>query len=237
MFTIVLLEDEQVHEKELLSYLNRFSTEHPDFCYNVTSYHNSLDLLSNYHCSTDLLFLDIQVPDMKGIDVAKRIREIDQQTTIVFITNLMQYAIEGYAVRAFDYILKPLSYPVFCQKFSRIIQSIQCNRSEVFVDVHTKTESMRISSNCILYIEVFNHDITIHTDHGTLTHWGSLSKYENLLQNAHFARCSSCYLVNLKFVTKLEGDYVFVNQRPLSMSKSKRKHFLSALAQYKGGSN
>ena len=82
---------------------------------------------------------------------------------------------------------------------------------------------------------MFDHDLLIHTDDGVIKQWGSLSKYEKQLAGAHFARCNSCYLVNLKYVRGVYGDEVVVGDDRLAVSKSRRKEFLQALAQYKGG--
>lgn len=66
--------------------------------------------------------------------------------------------------------------------------------------------------------------------------WGTLSKYERLLQNAHFARPSTGFLVNLKYVRQVKKDEILVSDRTIPLSRSKRAEFLAALAQYKGGS-
>lgn len=236
MFKITILEDEEFHANNLLTFLKQFKQEHPPFHYTAKHYSQPIELLSEYQCDTDLIFIDINLPDIKGIEVAQRIRDIDQQVMIIFVTSLTQYAIEGYSVRAFDYILKPLSYTLFSRKLERAIQILAAKEDNLYINVRTKNGCIRLASDSILYIEILNHDVTLHTDQGTITHWGSLSKYENLLQNAHFARCSSCYLVNLKFIQHIDQDYVEVANQRLAISKSKKKSFLAALAQYKGGS-
>lgn len=236
MLKILILEDDELHAKNLLQFLKQFEQEHPDFHYTVKHYSQPIELLSDYQSDTDLIFVDINLPDMKGIDVAKRIRDMDQQVMIVFITSLTQYAIEGYSVRAFDYILKPLSYPLFERKLTRALQLLFTKDNTLYISVRTKNGCMRLPADSILYIEILNHDVTLHTDQGTITHWGSLSKYEKLLQGAHFARCNSCYLVNLKFIQQIDQDSVEIANQRLAISKSKKKAFLAALAQYKGGS-
>ena len=76
----------------------------------------------------------------------------------------------------------------------------------------------------------------IHTDSEIIRQWGNLKSYEDKLASAHFVRCNACYLVNLKYVRGMTGDMVTVGNDELVISKAKRKDFLIALAQYKGGS-
>lgn len=79
------------------------------------------------------------------------------------------------------------------------------------------------------------HDVFVHTDNGVLKQWGTLSHFEQLLQGAYFARCSTSCLVNLKYVCGVQRDMVLVGDASLTITRSRRKEFLQALAQYKGG--
>ena len=120
MFKILALEDEKPQQELLARFLTKYREANPVFQYSLTIYDRGIQLLTEYHRDADLIFLDIRVPDTKGINVAKEIRKNDEKVMIVFITNLTQYAIDGYSVGAFDYILKPLKYASFEAKLDRI---------------------------------------------------------------------------------------------------------------------
>lgn len=235
MYKIGLLEDEQEQAERLLGFLERYRDAHPGFSYTIQRYGRAMDLLDHYDRDCDLLFLDIRLPDMTGMEAAHRIREVDRRVMIVFVTSLTQYAIEGYSVQAFDYIVKPISYEPFSAKLERAVRVLSYRQTGVVLDIKTREGGLRLTSDMIHYLEVFDHDLLIHTDDGVIKQWGSLSKYEKQLEGAHFARCNSCYLVNLKYVRGVYGDEVVVGEDRLSVSKSRRKEFLQALAQYKGG--
>lgn len=235
MYKIGLLEDEQEQAERLLGFLERYWDAHPGFSYTIQRYDRAMDLLDHYDRDCDLLFLDIRLPDMTGMEAAHRIREVDRRVMIVFVTSLTQYAIEGYSVQAFDYIVKPISYEPFSAKLERAVRVLSYRQTGVVLDIKTREGGLRLTSDMIHYLEVFDHDLLIHTDDGVIKQWGSLSKYEKQLEGAHFARCNSCYLVNLKYVRGVYGDEVVVGEDRLSVSKSRRKEFLQALAQYKGG--
>lgn len=236
MLKIKILEDQPEQMERLITLLRRYAEEHPDFTYMVQTYTAGIPLLEEYQCDTDVLFMDIQLPDILGIDAAKKIRQIDEKVLIIFITMLTQYAIEGYAVRAFDYVLKPVRYEEFTAKMDRIRRMIAHQSTALTLELHTKEDIRRINADDITYIEVSNHDLLIHTDAETYRQWGSLRSFEEQLEGAHFVRCNACYLVNLRYVRSVNGDTVLVHRDPLPVSKSKRREFLAALAQYKGGS-
>lgn len=235
MLKIGLLEDEQDQAERLILFLAQYRQSYPQFAYTLQRYSRALELLDHYERDFDLLFLDIRLPDMTGMEAAHRIRESDRNVMIIFVTSLTQYAVEGYSVQAFDYIVKPIGYESFAAKLERALRVLSYRRPGVVLDIKTREGSLRLSADMIHYFEVFDHDLLIHTDDGIIKQWGSLSRYEKQLAEAHFARCNSCYLVNLKFVRGIYGDEVLVGNDRLAVSKSRRKAFLQALAQYKGG--
>ena len=236
MIKIAILEDQSEQANHLLTLLKRYGEEHADFSYAAQHYDRSIALLSEYNCDVDMLLLDIQMPDMLGMDVAKKIREIDSHVMIIFITTLTQYAIEGYSVGAFDYVVKPVRYDAFAAKLDRARRMLAHRHQSKTIDLRTKENVRRLSVDEILYLEVVNHDVLIHTDAQVYRQWGSLKTYEDQLRDSHFARCNACYLVNLKYVRGISGDTVTVHRDELSISKPKRREFLAAVAQYRGGS-
>ncbi len=236
MLNIVILEDRTEQAERLTQMLLDYAAANGDFAYSLTVYDRSIPLLTEYKCDADILFLDIQVPDMLGMEVARRIRQMDDRVMIIFITMLTQYAIEGYSVGAFDYVLKPVRFEEFSTKMDRARRMLAHQNTSMTLEVRTKEEIRRLNVDEISFIEVSNHDILIHTDSETIRQWGNLKSYEDKLAPAHFVRCSAAFLVNLKYVRAVNGASVTAGGQELPLSNTRRKEFLAALAQYKGGS-
>lgn len=235
MYKFVILEDEEPQLERLESLFARFGSENPEFSYSLEVYDRGIKLLNDYQRDADIMFLDIRVPDMLGIDVARKVREVDSGVMIIFITGLSQYAIEGYSVDAFEYVLKPVNFSSFSAKLKRALRVLNRRSSELTLDLRNREGQRRISASEIIYIESSDHDIFFHTDNEQFRQWGTLSSYEEHLSPAGFARISGSYLVNLKYVENVRKDAVIVNGTSLPLSRSKRPSFLAALAKYKGG--
>lgn len=236
MAKIIIVEDQAEHAQRLEQLLMAYQSRHEDCAFTVSHYNNPHRFLSEYACDADLVFLDIQMPGLNGIETAKRLRQVDSKVMLIFTTALAQYAIAGYEVQAFDYILKPLMPDMFFSKLSRALRVLSYSLPEEWIDISTKTETRRVAVNRIRYIEVDDHDIVIHTQNETIRHWGNLREYEQRLLPLHFVRCNICYLVNMKYVQCIHANSVLVDGHELAVSRSKRKDFLTAFAKYKGGS-
>lgn len=236
MLNIIILEDQAEQADRLSHMLKKYAESHEGFAYNLKLYDRSIPFLTEYKCDADLLFLDIQIPDMLGMEAAKRIRQMDNRVMIIFVTMLTQYAIEGYSVGAFDYVLKPVRFEEFSSKMDRVCRMLAHQSTSMTLEVRTKEEIRRINVDDITFIEVSNHDVLIHTDSEIIRQWGNLKTYEEKLAPAHFVRCNVSFLVNLKYVRAVNGNTVMVHGHNLPIISSKRKEFLMALAQYKGGS-
>ncbi len=232
---IVVLEDDANQARQINDYLLQYQQVHAGFQYAVKTYSSGRRLLEEYRPDTDLLLLDIQLPDMLGIDVARQIRQNDPRVMIIFVTNLAQYAIDGYSVNAFDYVLKPLNSFSFSKKLERAMRVLSHDENMLKLEIKSKDGNRWIAADAVTYIEVRSHEVVIHTEREIIRRWGTLAQYEEQLKPLHFIRCNASFLVNPKYVRTVIRDQVDVAQDMLPISRTFRKEFLNTLAQYKGG--
>ena len=183
----------------------------------------------------DVVFLDVEMPRLGGFGAAERIRAVDPDVVLVFVTNMAQYAIKGYEVDALDYVLKPVSYGAFCTKLSRAIQRVQ-RRKGGQVALQLSGGGMQLlDTGDILYLETRNRMLYYHTATQEYAVRGSLAGAEKQLAAYHFARCNQCYLVNLQYVRGVENDFVQVGDARLEISRRQKAAFMTAVASYLGG--
>ena len=115
MIRIALVEDEAEVRAQLQGYVQRHTRQYgTEFA--VTEFADGMELLDDYRPVYDILFLDVEMKHLDGMETARRVRQLDKDVIIVFITNMAQYAIGGYAVGALDYVLKPVPYFAFSQQ-------------------------------------------------------------------------------------------------------------------------
>lgn len=232
LIRVILVEDEDKAANQISKYLADFGLEvHEEF--SIVRYTNAVDFLEAYK-GTDIVFMDIRMPGMDGMEAARRLRQKDSDAILIFTTNFTQYAVKGYEVDALDYIVKPINYYHFAMKMDKALRvyrkhkpyslPILCNGVMRVIDIRN-----------ITYIESNNHDLIFHVGQQEYKARGSMAQIDNQLQNRGFSRCHVSYLVNLAYVTEVKENTVVVDNTELRITRAKKKIFLSDLSAYLGG--
>ena len=119
MLRVAVAEDNPKDRERLLSFLKKYGEE-KDVQIEVAEYTDGSELLDQYRPCYDVIFLDVEMPQMDGMKAAEKIRETDEEVILIFITNMAKYAIRGYEVQALDYVLKPVKYEAFTVKMDKV---------------------------------------------------------------------------------------------------------------------
>lgn len=181
----------------------------------------------------DIIFLDIEMHGLDGLETARAIREYDQQVVIVFTTRMAQYAVAGYEVDAISYLVKPISAESFSlawRKIERIISS----RADEHIALETTDGNLYVKTSDIYYMEVRSHKLYYYTAHGVLTAWNSLKAAFAQVENSNFALISRYNVVNLAHVNKYDpvsGD-IMVHDTLLHVSRSARREISNKLLEF-----
>lgn len=235
MLRIAYLEDETTTAKTLQTYIDRYATE-KSLSIQATHYSCAEDFLYQNSKRYDLIFMDIRMGSMTGMEAAEQIRKLDPTVAIIFITSLAQYAVKSYEVEALDFILKPVSYYQFSMKLDRAIRIINRNQ-DVNFQVTVDRGTLILPSRQVMYIEVSNHDLLYHTESRAYCARGSLAKVESQLQGRPFLRISSSHLLNLQYLNGISGNSVTLSSgESLWISRAKKTSVMAAIAEYLGGS-
>ena len=231
--TVAIVEDTPAEADTLKEYFSRFGAE-KGVDFKITHFESAEPFLEKYRPVYDLVLMDIALPKINGMEAAVRLRELDRTTTIIFVTNMAQFAVRGYEVDAFDFVVKPVSYSNFALKLQRALNKLGTRRdTEVLVSMADGL--YRIASSQIKYIEISGHRMVYHTTDGTIKAYGNLKEVESVLSGKMFVRCNSCYLVNLNYVYAIRGYTVVVDGDELQICRPRKKAFVQAVNDYLGG--
>jgi DNA-binding LytR/AlgR family response regulator len=236
MISIAVVEDTDAEAELLAECIKRYLSEIKEQ-FTVARFCDAESFLKNYRSVYDVVFMDIKLPNRNGMQAAFRLRDFDKQVLIIFVTNMVQFAVKGYEVDALDYIVKPIIYEEFKLKMQKTVDIIKINQ-EVEIAVPQVNGIVRLSSRNICYIDVYGHRLGYHTLNDTVYGTGSLSELEKKLKERYFMRCNSCYLVNPKYIVAVRGYTVkMLNGAELKISQPKKKKFMDELTDWLGQGN
>lgn len=231
MITVAIVEDSKESADILNSYLSRFEKEE-QHSFSVTHYPDALSFLDGYS-GYDLVFMDIEMPYLNGMEGALRFREKDSSAVLIFVTNLANYAVRGYEADALDFIVKPVRYADFRFKLLRAIHVIE-GKKDKEITIVLKDGLKRFYVSDLLWVEVNGHQLTYVLTNREIKARGTILEAENLLKGYGFLRPHNAYLVNARYIYEIVGNEVLIREHRIPISRPKKKQFLQELAKLYG---
>ena len=233
MYHVAIVEDEVSFATQLQEYLKQYEEEN-DVRFKISVFGDGAEILENYEPLYDIILLDIEMPKVNGMKAAEEIRARDADVTLMFITNMANYAIRGYEVGALDFVMKPINYYTFSMKMTRVLKRTrQKAQQENLLTLPDGVKKLNVQQ--IYYVEVQNRMLYYHTDEGVFVMRGTMQSVEQMMEPYAFAKCNHWYIVNLKHVSEVKKNTAVVAGNELEVSRRNRTAFLKALTDYMGG--
>ena len=229
MVRIAIVEDEEKDAQELFECIQRYFEKDEMNCV-IERFTEGMSFIGDNSAKFDLVFLDIEMPLLSGMETAKRLRAYDQSVCIVFVTNMPQFAINGYEVAALDFVLKPITYFNIARTIDKAMRVIRRKDEKIYVSVENGLTAIAVSE--IVYIEVYGHFTTIYTENLEISTRTSLNDLEKMLVDSSIYRCSRFYMINFKYLKGIRDGEVLVGDRALKISRNKKTEILKKLAEY-----
>ncbi|MCX4357836.1 MAG: LytTR family DNA-binding domain-containing protein [Oscillospiraceae bacterium] len=206
-------DDKKMHD----SISDKLREYYPDEC-EIKTYTDGARLLSECRWSCfDALFLDIDMPESNGMEIAENIREIDRRVKIIFVSDKNKLAYKGYLYNAFRFVRKSNLEQDLCEAVKGLNESFS-TQSDYLVFKTSRGEAVR-SVEDIKYFEIKTHFINVVCNDGDIRIYGTLREYEEQIGNNGFIRIHKSYLVNFRYIRSVEKNIVFLScgkELPLS---------------------
>ena len=231
MLTIGICDDEKEIRDKIKNVVEKTMFD-DDRDYKIKTFSSGEELLQENVGEIDILFLDIIMGDINGMDTARKIREIDKNVEIIFTTALQEYVFEAYEVRAFRYLLKPIDKNLLFNYLELCINELNSRNKKICLK--NKSDMIVLNTDDILYVEVIRKEITIYTETENYSIKMSLKSLEDMLNGKNFFKCHNSYLVNLDKVSHIDQHFVTIKDFKIPISRPKYKEFKIALASYLG---
>lgn len=226
---VAVCDDNKIDRSLVCALVRRFFDEE-SVRLDLTEYDNGKNLIADVEEERpyDIVFLDIIMDEIIGINVARRLREVGYSGEIVFITSSPEYAVDGYDVRALNYIIKPVSY----EKLKGVLTPKIGTADKAVYQIKSRSLVVRVPYDEIVFIEYEDSNSVLHQK-GSKTYriYKKIGDIFTELNDKRFLRCHRGYIVNMDYVSKISqhfelitGDVVLITQRDL---KSVRLIYMS----------
>ncbi len=225
---IGICDDENIIRRELLNFCEEYKLLHINDIETVCF--SSGEELLMCKQPIDILFLDIQMKGINGMKVAEKIREKDESMIIIFLTGYQGFMQEGYKVRAFRYLIKPLKHKEFNQVLSEAIHDLTKDSKAM---VGTDGETVLFKIRDIIYIEYNNRNTIVRTKKDSYESTSTMMEWESILNTGDFFRVHKSYIVNMAYIEEIGKDVLLENGEKVELAIRQSGKLKKACREYR----
>ncbi|MCL2814358.1 MAG: LytTR family DNA-binding domain-containing protein [Oscillospiraceae bacterium] len=219
---VVICEDEKIFSKQLAGYVNEWAAK-KGVLVDIFKYTTAEKFLYEWQDGEDydIIFLDIIMGYIDGMELAKKIRETNTDIPIVFVTNIREYAVEGYTVSATRYLMKPIKREDCFACLDKVNQTDRIKKYFLFKDPE---KTFRIPHGDIIYIEKSAHNANIVTGKGKYEIRKTTAQLLEELNDDLFAQCHKSYIINIRHMSSISTTFAFMtNGAEIPIAKNMAK--------------
>ncbi|MFR4161592.1 MAG: LytR/AlgR family response regulator transcription factor [Paraclostridium sordellii] len=217
MYIIVICEDDNLQRNEINSFISEIFSEISNNI-KIFEFSSAEEVIESKLEGIDIYFLDIQMDNLNGMDLAKEIRKQNETSKIIFITSLLEHVQDGYVVKAYRYLIKPIKYEDLKEHILSCISDIIKER-ENFIIIKENGITYKVNTKEITYIEIIKKDITIHTIYKKYNIKNRIKNLEKELNMYNFFRCHKSYLINMEYIDFIGKDNLMIKGAEIPVSK------------------
>lgn len=233
MIRIAVVEDEKIYRQQMRRVMEIYQRER-DAQFEITYYSDGAEITEDIQAGRyDIIFMDIQMKRMDGMTAAEKIRQLDGQVILIFITSMTNYAVQGYRVRAMDYLVKPVSSFAMMQCLDKTMELLMQKKSH-YILFEQQEGIKRQNVDSLFYVESSGHMLHIISREEEYSVRMRLQDLEQELVPLGFFRSSKGYLINMRKVTGMKDDCCLIHGEKLLISRARRKEFMDTLLHYMG---
>ena len=228
LISIAIVDDEKVIREQIKKLIEKRQTD----C-EIDTYGTGEDLLKAER-GYDIVFLDIQMEGMNGIDTARALRQKTEDIILIFITSVKEYVFAAFDVAAFHYLIKPIEEGKFRTVYDRAVLEAGKKKHHSMGQLFVKTRSRNVTleQSDILYIESRAKKVEIHTRNDIVETYAGIGELEKQLTE-NFYRCHRGYLVNMAFISEYSSDSITLNNgETIFLTKEKYGEFVKVYMRY-----
>lgn len=227
---IAIVDDCLNDQEKLKEFINRYA-ESNDEMIDVICFSSGKDFLDS-NKDFDVVFLDIEMPILDGIKTAKLLREKDKSVPIIFETNMANYALEGYEVHAMDFIVKPITYDNFQDRFFRAFEFSKSQQQKKIMVNDKNDDIVSISTKDVCYIEKNKNYTFYKTPFETYHKRETLEQAVESVSGITFIQASSGLYINPNYLEKILPTSIIVKGEEKPLARRRKQQFINEYMKY-----
>lgn len=220
MILIAIVDDDRQDGQALKECIERYF-EGRNTAYLIQRFFSGVEFIRS-RTAYDIVFMDIRIADMNGLDAAYFLRIINKDAKLIFVTHMVQMAIRGYEVGAMDFIAKPVARTAVERAMERALDSLKKYEGGCFA-LETMDGLVSLPVCGLYYVEVSDHNLVYHTQQGDYRVRGRFGEVREKLNDRFLVPCGRSHLVNMRHVQSVHSDHLMVNGVRIQVAKSRHK--------------